>query len=215
MVSVAQAAIGGGAIMLAGVLEEATHAIAARPWAVRQRANWRRVEVIHELPESTPASVDKWINIAPLLVGLAALALLYIGRGLPPLSDETVLLYVAWGWYTAPSMTDLQEGFGDGVSGNAWEDERYRGAWMGLSIESIGLLLLFGYDEIVSFLYGTAPELFTAAGPTEAYLAIAYLQRAGVAIALGGFVWVFIRIELTKYDIDGQTKWEMVRRVLQ
>jgi len=197
MVTLAQAALGGGAIIAAGVLEELTHAVAARPWAVRQRANWRRVEVTHELPESTPASVDKWINFAPFFVGLAALALLYLGRGLPPLSRETVLLYVAWSWYTVPSLTDIQEAMGDGVAGDGWADPRYRGAWMGLTIESVGLLLAFGWDEIHNLVFGGAP-LFHAGGPTQAYIGMVYLQRAAVAISMAGALWVFIRIELAE-----------------
>jgi len=203
MVTVAQAALGGGAIIAAGVLEELTHAAAARPWAIRQRAHWRRVEVIHELPESTPESVDKWINFAPFFVGLTALALLYLGQELPALSRETVLLYVAWSWYTVPSLTDVQEAFGDGVAGDGWADPRYRGAWMGLTIESVGLLLAFGWDEIHSLVFGAAP-LFHAGQPTQAYLGMAYLQRAGVAIAMAGALWVFLRIELAERKLSEQ-----------
>jgi len=197
MVTVAQAALGGGAIIAAGVLEELTHAAAARPWATAQRAHWRRVEVIHELPESTPASVDKWINFAPFFVGLAALALLYLGRGLPPLSRETVLLYVAWAWYTTPSLTDVQEAFGDGVAGDGWADPRYRGAWMGLTIESVGLLLAFGWDELHTLVFGPMP-LYHAGAPTQAYVGMAYLHRAAVAFAIAGALWAFIRIELAE-----------------
>lgn len=215
MVSVAQAALGGGAIIAAGFLEELTHAVAARPWAVRQRADWRRVEVIHELPESAPQSVDKWINFAPLLVGLAALALLYLGWGLPALSDETVLLYVAWAWFTTPSLTDVQEAVGDGVAGDGWADERYRGAWVGLTIESVGLLLLYGWDEIVTLAFGRGAVAVTAFGVTDAFVAAAYLQRAGAALALAGVVWVFIRIELSKHDTDGERTVEAVRTVLR
>jgi hypothetical protein len=197
MVTVGQAALGGGAIIAAGVLEELTHAAAARPWAVSQHADWRRVEVIHELPESTPESVDKWINFAPFFVGLAALALLYLGRGLPPLSRETVLLYVAWSWYTVPSLTDVQEALGDGVTGDGWADPRYRGAWMGLTIESVGLLLAFGWDELHTLLFGGVP-LFEAGAPTQAYVGMAYLHRAAVAVSIAGALWVFVRIELAE-----------------
>jgi len=203
MVTVAQAALGGGAIIAAGVLEELTHAIAARPWATRQRAHWRRVEVIHELPESTPESVDKWINFAPFFVGLAALGLLYLGQELPPLSRETVLLYVAWSWYTVPSLTDVQEALGDGVAGDGWADPRYRGAWMGLTIESVGLLLAFGWDEIHGLVFGAAP-LFQAGRPTQAYIGMVYLQRAAVAISIAGALWVFIRITLAERKLSEQ-----------
>jgi hypothetical protein len=199
MATVAQAAIGAGAIIAAGVLEELTHAIAARPWAVKQRANWRRVEIIHELPETTPESVDKWINLAPFFVGLAALASLYLGWGLPPLSDETVLLYIAWAWFTTPSLTDLQEAFADGVAGDGWADERYRGAWVGLSIESVGLLLAFGKDELLQLMFGHPTAAF---GVSERLIADAYLTRAAVLISIAGGLWVFIRIWLAERDTD-------------
>jgi hypothetical protein len=199
MATVVQAAAGGGAIIAAGILEELTHAVAARPWAVKQRVDVRRVEIRHELPESTPTAVDKWINIAPLLVGLVALATLYVGRGLPPLSNETVLIYVAWAWYTTPSLTDLQEAFGDGVSGDGWADERYRGAWVGLSIESVGVLLLLGWDEIVAATvgWGESAVVWTA---SQSYVATAYTQRAGVWLCLAGLVWTFVRIELASRE---------------
>jgi len=199
-VTVAQAALGGSAIIAAGVLEELTHAVAARPWAVRQRVDIRRVEVEHDLPQSTPATVDKWINMAPLLVGLAALATLYLGWGLPPLSRETILFYAAWAWYTTPSLTDLQEAYGDGVVGDGWADERYRAAWVGLTIESVGLLLCFGWDELHALLFGSDPRFVTPGGPTQAAVAQAYLQRAGVAIAIAGAMWAFVRIWLAERE---------------
>jgi len=204
MVTIAQAALGGGAIMAAGVLEELTHAAAARPFAVSQRVDIRSVAVEHELPADAPRreAVEKWINMAPMLVGLAALALLYLGVGLPPLSRSTVLLYAAWGWYTVPSLTDLQEAYGDGVAGEGWADERYRGAWMGLSIESVGLLLAFGWDEIHLAAFGADPTLIGVGGATMAYAGMAYLQRAAVLIAIAGGVWVFVRIALAERDND-------------
>jgi len=72
----------------AGVLEEMVHATAARPWAVRQ--DIRLTGVTTEIPDSCSRKVDIWISLAPFFVGLVALALLYLGIGIPPLTPPSL-----------------------------------------------------------------------------------------------------------------------------
>jgi len=103
---------------------------------------------------------------------------------------------VACGWYTTPSLTDLQAALGESSTGDPWDDPRYRGVWMGFSIETVGLLLCFGWDELYTLL-GGQPFGSGLIAPAD-YALMAYLQRAGVGVAFAGAVWMFVRIELAR-----------------
>jgi hypothetical protein len=209
-VTPAQAAVGGGAIILAGILEELTHAIAARPWAHRQEIDLRKVEVHHEFPSVDDIGVDVadperlrwtldiWVNFAPGVVGLAALAVLYLGGELPPLTDESVLLYVAWAWYTVPSWTDIREGLTDVEPDHQGVSGRYWAAWQGLTIESLGFILLLGHGLIATALLGV-PRL-RVGGPNQAWMLSQYLLRAGMWLMFAGVAWIFIRLEFEDWD---------------
>jgi hypothetical protein len=194
MVSVAGAALGAVAIVAATVLEELTHLVAGRPFAVEQRLE-RRLHVVQEVPEDAPAAVDKWIALAPFLVGLTALALVIAGRGVPPLSDETVLFWVAWAWFTCPSLGDLKAASGNGdYEPQDWSDPRLRAVWAGGTIQSIGMLLTMGVDELVAVVAAHAPQY--------TLYAHAYALRAGILISLAGCLWIFIRLELIERELD-------------
>lgn len=192
------AAVGFVAIVGAGIAEELTHAAAARPWAVSQRVGL--AEVRTEIPRGAPAWVDKWINLAPLFVGLAALALLYLGRGLPPLSDETVLLYAAWAWFTTPSLTDLRGAAGVNHEPTDEAVSRYRTAWMCLTIEALGFVLLLAADELAAIIVGrTAPQ--PALFQPQPLLAVFWLiWYAGVGLMFAGVAWVFLDLCLRKRE---------------
>lgn len=198
MVGVVGAAVGALAIIAATMLEELTHAAAARPWAVSQRLEPRKMHVIHELPAERSERVDQWISLAPMAVGLAALALVVLANGVPPLSDDTVLLWIAWAWFTVPSLTDLKSATGNSPDEpQTTDDPRMHAAWMGGTIQSVGLLVLMANDELVALLAPTAPDL----GISIVELSL-YLRRLGIYLSLGGCLWIFIRLELIRRGID-------------
>jgi hypothetical protein len=186
MVSVAGAALGALAIILATVLEELTHLAAGRPWAVRQRLDWPACHAIQELPESTDRRVDVWISLAPLAVGVIAMALVILGRGVPPLSDETVLFWVAWAWFTTPGLSDIKAACGNPDHEiQTLADPELRAAWTGVSISSVGLLLLYGSPTITDAATATFDGLL---GLTIGVLA----YRAGVWVSLAGPAWTLL-----------------------
>lgn len=188
MVSVLGAALGGLAIIAATVLEELTHLAAGRPWATTQRLALPECHAIQQFGDDTPRRVDVWVAVAPLLVGLTALGLVVVGRGVPPLSDKTVLFWVAWAWFTTPSLTDLKAAAGESQSDvMTLSDAPLRAVWTGVSIVSVGLLLLYGADNIGAALAPLAPDL--------APWVETYSFRAGVWLPLAGVVWTFVRLE--------------------
>jgi hypothetical protein len=192
MVTVLGAAVGALAIVAATVLEELTHLAAGRPWAVRQRIDLHTLHAFQEIPEETSRRVDIWISLAPFFVGLAGMALLVVGRGVPPLSDETVLFWFAWAWFTTPSLTDVKAAAGNNDPEVAdLSDPKLRATWTGGTIMSVGVLLLYGYDELAEITGHLAPEL----APWVA----TYGLRGGVWIALAGLIWIFVLLE---FDTD-------------
>jgi len=200
MVTVATAALGAVAIVLAGMVHELTHAAAALPWARSRTIYWRDMQIEQEVPESLDHKWELWIQFAPLLVGLAALATLYLGVGLPPLSKETVLFYAAWGLYTSPSLVDVVEAAGGETSRRAEKPEvlkkKTQAAWEGITIESVGVLLVIGETTIFALLgieQGPPPAV-PQGGVTigDAYLGLA------IGLALGGAAYAIIGIELAE-----------------
>jgi len=200
MVTVGTAALGAVAIILAGMVHELTHAAAALPWARSRTIYWREMQIEQEVPESLDHKWELWIQFAPLLVGLAALATLYLGVGLPPLSKETVLFYAAWGLYTSPSLVDVVEAAGGETSRREEKSnvlkKKTQAAWEGITIESIGLLLLFGQVTIFSLL-GVAqspPPPVPQGGVTlgDAYTGVA------MGLAFGGVAYALVGIELAE-----------------
>jgi hypothetical protein len=193
MVTVFEAALGALAIVLATVLEELTHLAAGRPWAVRQQIDLRSLHTFQEIPEATSRRVDIWVSLAPVFVGLAAMALLILGRGVPPLSDHTILFWFAWAWFTAPSLTDLKAAAGESNPDvQDLSDPELRAAWTGGTIMSVGLLLLYGWDNLASAVATVAPDL----APWVA----TYSFRAGVWVPLAGVIWIFISLETAERD---------------
>lgn len=189
MVTVLGAALGAAAIVAATLIEELTHLAAGRPWAVSQGVTWPECHAVQELRIDAPDRVDIWVSLAPFFVGLAALSLVILGRGVPPLSDETILFWVAWAWYTVPSLTDLKAAAGDSDPDVATlTDPKLRAVWSGLTIVSIGLLSLYGADELGG--------LVSLVAPGVAPIIETYAFRAGVWIPLAGVIWLFVRLEL-------------------
>jgi len=188
MVTLLEAGAGALAIVLTTVLEELTHLAAGRPWAVRQRINLRSLHTFQEIPEATSRRVDIWISLAPFFVGLAAMALVILGRGVPPLSDHTILFWFAWAWFTTPSLTDLKAAAGESNPDvQDLSDPELRAAWTGGTIMSVGLLFLYGWDDLANAVAAVAPDL----APWVA----TYGFRAGVWIPLAGLLWIFIALE--------------------
>lgn len=193
MVTVETAALGAGAMVLAGVGEELTHAAAARPWAVRQRVTLTTVETV--VVDETPSWVDKWVNFAPLLVGLAALALLYIGHGLPPLTDSTVLFYIAWAWYTTPSLTDVAEAYGERAelrNPDPDAEEKFIIAWKWTSVCVAGLLIMMGADELAT-LAGLTPRV-SAFSVGLYYEAVRSLLYVGGGMMVGSVMMLILDV---------------------
>jgi hypothetical protein len=138
----------------AGVLEELVHASAARPWAVSQ--DIRLTGVTTEIPDSCSRKVDIWISLAPFFVGLVALALLYLGIGIPPLTPQTQLAIAAWGYFTMPSLVDLQQAAG--VSHGQREGLSKR-ARRSVSLYCLGWLCMIGGDELGVLLLGPPAQM--------------------------------------------------------
>jgi len=197
MVSVFMAGVGALSIVAATLFEELTHAIAARPWAVSQRVDLRRMHVLHELPADRSQRVDQWISLAPMFLGIVALALVVVGRGVPPLTDETVLLWVAWAWFTVPSLHDLRAAAGVDGGGEPMttDDPRMHAVWVGGTIQSIGMLVLLAVDELTPILAPYVPVI----RPVVLFL---YLRRLGIYLSLAGCAWIFIRLELRRRGVD-------------
>jgi hypothetical protein len=204
-VSVTTAAIGGGAIIAAGILEELTHVAAAVPFAARQEIDWRHGEVTHEIAEDADAA-DVWIALAPLVVGLVGLGLWAVGIGLPPLDRANLLLYVAWAWYSIPSITDLQAAAGVESSGDGWDDPRYRDAWYGLSAQMIGMLLLIGgWADLAIALTGDAKIfLYQIGSQTDViqWQVSRALRMLGVGLMPAGAAWALLGVWLHDRDND-------------
>jgi len=200
MVTVATAALGALAIVLAGVVHELTHAAAALPWARSRTIYWRDMQIEQEVPQSLDQKWELWIQFAPLLVGLAALATLYLGVGLPPLSKETVLFYVAWALYTSPSLVDVVEAAGGETSRRERKPKvlkkKTKAAWEGITIESIGLLLLFGQATIFSLL-GVAQSPPPPVPQGGVPLGDAYTGLA-MGLAFGGVIYAIAGVELAE-----------------
>jgi hypothetical protein len=196
MVTLLEAAVGALAIVLATGLEELTHLVAGRPWAVRQRIDVRSLHTFQEIPTDTSRRVDIWISLAPFFLGLTAMTLVILGHGVPPLSDHTILFWFAWAWFTTPSLTDLKAAAGTpNPDVQDWSDPRLRATWTGGTITSVGLLLLWGWDDLADAVAVVAPDL----APWVA----TYGVRAGVWIPLAGALWIFIRLELLRRDAEG------------
>jgi hypothetical protein len=191
VVTLLEAGVGAFAIVVATVLEELTHLAAGRPWAVRQRLDIKHLHTIQELPEDCSRRVDVWISLAPLVVGSLAMVLVVVGHGVPPLSDRTILLWFAWAWFTVPSLTDVKAAAGTpDPDVSDLSDPRLRATWVGGSIMSVGLLLLYGADDLARVVAPVAPDL----APWVAH----YAFRAGVWVPLGGAVWIFARLEFVE-----------------
>jgi hypothetical protein len=138
-----------GIFTIAGVAEELTHAAAARPWAVRQDIGWEGVTTT--VPNEMPRGVEVWISFAPFFVGLVVLALLYLNVGVPPLSHEAQLGIVAWGYYTVPSLSDVQQAAGADLPERKPLSKPAR---RGIQLYCLGGLLTIGGDELGVLLYG-------------------------------------------------------------
>jgi hypothetical protein len=177
-----------GVFVVAGVLEEITHAAAARPWAVQQDIRFSGVTT--EVPQDTSRKVDIWISFAPCFVGLVALAGLYLGVGIPPLSHKVQLAIAGWGYFTMPSLVDLQQAAGADI------DEReplVKPARRGVQLYCLGFVLMFGGDELGVFLLGqptrtVAPGVFeppiTAITIASACLWIGAMVSIGATVIL-------------------------------
>lgn len=210
------AAVGGAALfVVAGLLEEATHAAAAAPFAVRQRFEWRRLEVVHELPVGDDArgvdAVDVWIALAPCVVGLAAAVLAVAGNALPAAEMRNILIYVAWVWYTVPSLTDIQAAAGVEPAGDGWDDPRYRDAWHGILIQCVGILVLAGgWADITVWLLGDAGVVVSpAAGPTATaqFRLSRSLRLLGIALVPAGAIWALAGVWIYEHnhgDVDDE-----------
>jgi len=198
MVGVVGAVVGALAIILATLLEEATHAVAARPWAVSQRLELRSFHVIHELPADRSPRVDQWISLAPMVVGVVALALVVLADGVPPLSDDTILLWIAWAWFTVPSLTDLKSASGNSPDEvQTTDDPRMHAAWTGATIQSIGFLVLMANDELLTLVAPLAADV----GVPRADVFL-WVRRLGLCLSLGGCLWIFVRLELLRRGVD-------------
>jgi hypothetical protein len=134
---------------VAGVLEELTHAAAARPWAVRQEL--RLTGVTSEIDADCSRKVDIWISLAPFFVGLTVLAALSLSIQIRPLSETTMLGIAAWGYYSLPSLTDLK-----GAAGVSQTEREplSRPARRGVQLFCVGWLCLLGADEVGVLLFG-------------------------------------------------------------
>jgi len=164
------------------------HATAARPWAVRQ--DIRLTGVTTEIPDSCSRKVDIWISLAPFFVGLVALALLYLGIGIPPLTPTTQLAIAAWGYFMLPSLTDLQQAAGVDVDVDADAETGKRGlskrARRGVSLYCLGWLCMIGGDEVGVLLLGPyQPTLTPTIGPRTVASAVFWI---GMLVALGSVV---------------------------
>jgi len=180
----------------AGVLEELVHATAARPWAVRQEI--RLTGVTTEIPDSCSRKVDIWISLAPFFVGLGALALLYLGIGIPPLTPTTQLAIAAWGYFMLPSLVDLQQAAG--VSRGQRERLSKR-ARRGVSLYCLGWLCMIGGDELGVLLLGPyqpTQTLTPTIGPRTVASAVFWV---GALVALGSVV---ILITAAKNETEKQ-----------
>jgi len=173
----------------AGVLEELVHATAARPWAVSQ--NIRLTGVTTEIPDSCSRKVDIWISLAPFFVGLVALALLYLGIGIPPLTPTTQLAIAAWGYFTLPSLVDLQQAAGVSHGQRAGLSKRAR---RGVTLYCLGWLCMIGGDELGVLLLGSPAQLGLipkppfVAPPVTAQTVASGVFWLGVMVALGSVV---------------------------
>jgi hypothetical protein len=181
----------------AGVLEEMVHATAARPWAVRQ--DIRLTGVTTEIPDSCSRKVDIWISLAPFFVGLVALALLYLGIGIPPLTPTTQLAIAAWGYFMLPSLTDLQQAAGVDVDAETGKRGLSKRARRGVSLYCLGWLAMIGGDELGVLLLGPyQPTLTPTIGPRTVASAVFWV---GVMVALGSVV---ILISAAKNETEKQ-----------
>jgi len=175
----------------AGVLEEMVHATAARPWAVSQEFQIdgllkpQLACVTTEIPDSCSRKVDIWISLAPFFVGLVALALLYLGIGIPPLTPQVQLAVVAWGYFMLPSLVDLQQAAG--VSDGQREGLSKR-ARRGVSLYCLGWLCMIGGDALGVLLLGPyqpTQTLTPTIGPRTVANAVFWI---GMLVALGSVV---------------------------
>jgi hypothetical protein len=161
----------------AGVLEETIHAAAARPWAVSQ--DIRLTGVTTEIPDSCSRKVDIWISLAPFFVGLGALALLYLGIGIPPLTPQTQLAIAAWGYFMFPSLVDVQQAAGVETGQREGLSKRAR---RGVSLYCLGWLAMIGGDELGVLLLGA---------PTQPGLIPRFVRPAVTAqTVVSGVFWV-------------------------
>jgi len=136
-VTVVEAGVGVLAFVGAHYAHEGVHVGAALPWARGGRIDLWRGEVDLLIPEGLGERVRIWISMAPLFVGLAVLALLHLGIGLPALSDETAMLYASWAWFTSPSLTDLRQ-----AAGSDFEQRR---EWSHADRKAFYLVVLSGW----------------------------------------------------------------------
>jgi hypothetical protein len=189
-----------GVFVLAGTLEELTHAAAARPWAVSQ--DIRLTGVTTSVPKQTSRKVDIWISLAPCFVGLTTLALLYLGVGIPPLSHEVQLAIAAWGYFTMPSLVDLQQAAGADIE---QREPMVKPARRGLQLYAIGLILMYGGDELGVLLFGQPTQTIAPAAatpvPTALTIASACFQ-IGVLVTLSATV---ILIRTAKNEKENET----------
>jgi hypothetical protein len=177
----------------AGVLEELVHATAARPWAVSQEfqfdglLNPQLACVTTEIPDSCSRKVDIWISLAPFFVGLVALALLYLGVGIPPLTPQTQLAIAAWGYFMLPSLVDLQQAAGVNV-GTGNREGLSKRARRGVTLYCVGWLCMIGGDELGVLLLGPyqpTQTLTPTIGPRTVASAVFWV---GALVALGSVV---------------------------
>jgi len=185
--------------IVAAVLEELVHATAARPWAVSQEfqfdglLNPQLACVTTEIPDSCSRKVDIWISLAPFFVGLVALALLYLGVGIPPLTPQTQLAIAAWGYFMLPSLVDLQQAAGVNV-GTGNREGLSKRARRGVTLYCVGWLCMIGGDELGVLLLGSPAQLglipkppFVAPAVTAQTVASGMFW-VGVMVALGSVV---------------------------
>ena len=167
----------------AGVLEELVHATAARPWAVSQ--NIRLTGVTTEIPDSCSRRVDIWISLAPFFVGLVALALLYLGIGIPPLTPQTQLAIAAWGYFMLPSLVDLQQAAGVSHGQRTGLSKRAR---RGVTLYCVGWLCMIGGDELGVLLLGSPAQMGLIPKPPFVSPAVTAQTVASAVFWIGALV---------------------------
>jgi hypothetical protein len=154
-VTLLEAGLGALLLLVTPYAHEATHLAASTPWVKGGKIDFWRGTVEIDIPAETRQSVRAWISMAPLLVGLAGLGLLYAGGELPVLTRETFLLYAAGAWFTTPSLMDLREAAG--VDHVETDEEPTRKAWYVVLFTAWGFITLSA-TQTLSVAFSISPD---------------------------------------------------------